>query len=207
MKKFLTVAIAAAMAMASMAVSAAVKVKDAAVQTVAQVAEKVHDAVFDYMAKAGLVLFAEVKSTQTTAIAAGYKVLPSADGGRKRCFYAEYVNGASTLAIADTIYLGDLPKGARILHDWVVNCSAGTASCTLDIGFRKKSDGTVIDVDGIAALIAVSSAGNIAAVNGSSITGGLSYVTTEVVEVYATVRAAVLAANQKLIFEGSYVQD
>ena len=150
---------------------------------------------------------AEVKSTQTTAIAAGYKVLPSADGGRKRVFYAEYVNGASTLAIADTIYLGDLPKGARILHDWVVNCSAGTASCTLDIGFRKKSDGTVIDVDGIAALIAVSSAGNIAAVNGSSITGGLSYVTTEVVEVYATVRAAVLAASQKLIFEGSYVQD
>jgi hypothetical protein len=150
---------------------------------------------------------AEVKSTQTTAIAAGYKVLPSADGGRKRAFYAEYVNGASTLAIADTIYLGDLPKGARILHDWVVNCSAGTASCTLDIGFRKKSDGTVIDVDGIAALIAVSSAGNIAAVNGSSITGGLSYVTTEVVEVYATVRAAVLAASQKLIFEGSYVQD
>jgi len=207
MKKFLTVAIAAAMAMASMAVSAAVKVKDAAVQTVAQVAEKVHDAVFDYMAKAGLVLFAEVKSTQTTAIAAGYKVLPSADGGRRRVFFAEYLNGASTLAIADTIYLGDLPKGARILHDWVVNCSAGTASCTLDIGFRKKSDGTVIDVDGIAALIAVSSAGNIAAVNGSSITGGLSYVTTEVVEVYATVRAAVLAANQKLIFEGSYVQD
>lgn len=150
---------------------------------------------------------AEVKSTQTTAIAAGYKVLPSADGGRKRVFYAEYFNGASTLAIADTIYLGDLPKGARILHDWVVNCSGGTASCTLDIGFRKKSDGTVIDVDGIAALIAVSSAGNIAAVNGSSITGGLSYVTTEVVEVYATVRAAVLAANQKLIFEGSYVQD
>ena len=38
---------------------------------------------------------AEVKSTQTTAIAAGYKVLPSADGGRKRGFYAEYVNGAS----------------------------------------------------------------------------------------------------------------
>ena len=150
---------------------------------------------------------AEVKSTQTTAIAAGYKVLPSADGGRRRVFFAEYLNGASTLAIADTIYLGDLPKGARILHDWVVNCSAGTASCTLDIGFRKKSDGTVIDVDGIAALIAVSSAGNIAAVNGSSITGGLSYVTTEVVDVYATVRAAVLAANQKLIFEGSYVQD
>lgn len=150
---------------------------------------------------------AEVKSTQTTAIAAGYKVLPSADGGRKRAFYAEYVNGASTLAIADTIYLGDLPKGARILHDWVCNFSTGTASCTLDVGFRKKSDGTVIDVDGIAALAAVTTAGQVALNTGSSLAAGLSYVTTEVVEVYATVRAAVLAANQKLIFEGSYVQD
>jgi hypothetical protein len=150
---------------------------------------------------------AEVKSTQTTAIAAGYKVLPSADGGRRRVFFAEYLNGASTLAIADTIYLGDLPKGARICKDWVVSFSTGTASCTLDVGFRKKSDGTVIDVDGIAALVAVTTAGQSGLNNGSSLTAGLSYVTTEVVEVYATVRAAVLAANQKLIFEGSYVQD
>ena len=150
---------------------------------------------------------AEVKSTQTTAIAAGYKVLPSADGGRKRGFFAEYLNGASTLATSDTIYLGDLPKGARILHDWVCNFSTGTASCTLDVGFRKKSDGTVIDVDGIAALAAVTTAGQVALNTGSSLAAGLSYVTTEVVEVYATVRAAVLAANQKLIFEGSYVQD
>lgn len=150
---------------------------------------------------------AEVKSTQTTAIAAGYKVLPSADGGRRRVFFAEYLNGASTLAIADTIYLGDLPKGARILHDWIGNISTGTASCTLDIGFRKKSDGTVIDVDGIAALVAVTTAGAVAFNNGSSLTAGLSYVTTEAVEVYATVRAAVFAANQKLIVEGSYVQD
>lgn len=207
MKKFLTLAIAAAMAMASMAVSAAVKVKDAAVQTVVHVAEKVHDAVFDYMAKSGLVLFAEVKSTQTTAIAAGYKVLPSADGGRRRLFYAEYINGASTLATSDTIYLGDLPKGARICHDWVVNFSTGTASCTIDVGLRAKDDGTVIDADGIADGVAVTTAGQSALNNGVLLTSGVSYVTTEAVEVYATVLVAVLAANQKLIFEGSYVQD
>ena len=35
---------------------------------------------------------AEVKSTQTTAIAAGYKVLPSADGGRKRLFAQKSAN-------------------------------------------------------------------------------------------------------------------
>jgi hypothetical protein len=150
---------------------------------------------------------AEVKSTQTTAIAAGYKVLPSADGGRQRNFFAEYLAPASTQAVSDTIYLGDLPKGARINHDWLVNCSTGTASCTLDIGFRSKATGTVIDVDGIAALISVATAGSVLANNGSSLTGGLSYVTTEAVEVYATIRAAVLAASQKLIVEGSYVQD
>jgi hypothetical protein len=150
---------------------------------------------------------AEVKSTQTTAIAAGYKVLPSADGGRKRGFFAEYIQGAGTQAISDTIYLGDLPKGARILHDWLVNFSTGTASCTIDVGYRKKSDGTVIDVDGIADAVAITTAGTSALVNGSGLAGGLSYVTTEAVEVYATINTAVLAANQKLIFEGSYVQD
>ena len=150
---------------------------------------------------------AEVKSTQMTSLAAGSKLLPSADGGRKRQFYAEYLNGASTLAIADTIYLGDLPKGARINHDWIGNISTGTASCTLDLGFRSKATGTVIDVDGIGALVAVTTAGAVAFNNGSSLTAGLSYVTTEVVEVYATVRAAVFAASQKLIVEGSYVQD
>lgn len=150
---------------------------------------------------------AEVKSTQTTKIAAGQKVLPSEDGGRLRTFFAEYLAPASTQAISDTIYLGDLPKGARIGHDWIVNFSTGTASCTLDVGLRSKATGTVIDVDGIGALVAVTTAGQAALNNGSSLTGGLTYVTTEVVEVYATIRAAVLAASQKLIFEGSYVQD
>lgn len=150
---------------------------------------------------------AEVKSTQTTAVAAGSKLLPSVDGGRRRQFFAEYLAPASTQAVSDTIYLGDLPKGARINHDWIGNVSTGTASCTLDLGFRSKATGTVIDVDGIGAAVAVTTAGAVAFNNGSSLTAGLSYVTTEVVEVYATIRTAVLAASQKLIFEGSYVQD
>jgi len=55
--------------------------------------------------------------------------------------------------------------------------------------------------------VAVTTAGAVAFNNGSSLTAGLSYVTTEAVEVYATIRTAVLAASQKLIFEGTYVQD
>jgi hypothetical protein len=150
---------------------------------------------------------AEVKSTQTTKTASGYKLLPSEEGGRHRTFFAEYLAPASTQAISDTIYLGDLPEGARILHDWVMNISTGTASCTLDVGFRSKATGTVIDVDGIAALASAATAGQVALNTGSALAAGLTYVTTEAVEVYATIRAAVLAASQKLVFEGTYVQD
>jgi len=150
---------------------------------------------------------AEVKSTQTTAVAAGQKLLPSSDGGRKRLFFAEYVQGAATQAISDTIYLGDLPKGARICKDWLVNLTTGTASCALDIGFRSKATGSVIDADGIAASVEAATAGYKDANTGSSLTGGLQYVTTEAVEVYATIKTAVLAANQKITVEGSYVQD
>lgn len=150
---------------------------------------------------------AEVKSTQTTAIAAGYKVLPSADGGRKRLFYARFVNGASTLATNDTIYLGDLPKGARICKDWIVNCAAGTASSTLDIGLRAADDGTVIDADGIAASVNTAAAGYKDANTGALIAAGAEYVTTEAVQVYATVTGAVFAASQAITIEGSYVQD
>lgn len=150
---------------------------------------------------------AEVKSTQTTAIMAGYKVLPSADGGRKRMFYARYVQGAGTQAINDTIYLGDLPKGARIGKDWLVNCSAGTLASELHIGLRSKANGTVIDAGGIAVSVNTAAAGYKDANTGALIAAGEEYVTTEAVEVYATVIAAVFAANQKLTVEGTYVQD
>lgn len=154
---------------------------------------------------------AEVRSTQMTSVTAGAKLLPSADGGRKRLFFARYVQGGSTQAINDTIYLGDLPKGARICKDWLVNCSAGTASSTMDIGLRTKGvggqAGTVIDADGIAAAVNTAAAGYKDANTGALIAAGEEYVTTDVVEVYATITGAVFAANQKLTVEGSYVQD
>lgn len=150
---------------------------------------------------------AEVKSTQTTAVAAGYKLLPSADGGVRRVFYARYAAPASTQAISDTIYLGDLPKGARIMKDWKVNLSAGTATCTLHIGIRSKATGTVIDADGIAVSVEATTAGYKDANTGALLAAGEEYVTTEAVEVYATINVAVLAASQKITVEGSYVQD
>ena len=150
---------------------------------------------------------AEVLSTQMTTVAAGQKLLPNSDGGRERLFYARYVQGASTQAINDTIYLGDLPKGARICKDWLLNCGAGTASGTLHIGLRKKSDRTVVAASGIAASVDIAAAGYKSANTGTLLAAGEEYVTTEALEVYATINVAVLAANQKITIEGSYVQD
>jgi hypothetical protein len=150
---------------------------------------------------------AEVKSTQTTAVAAGSKLLPASDGGRKRLFFAEYVQGVATQAISDTIYLGDLPKGARICKDWLLNCSAGTAASTLHIGIRGRATGTAIAASGIAASTDIAAAGYKDANTGSLLAAGLQYTTLEAVEVYATINVAVLAANQKITIEGSYVQD
>ena len=150
---------------------------------------------------------AEVLSTQMTAVAAGRKMLPSEDGGRYRTLFARYVQGAGTQAISDTIYLGDLPKGARISRTGVLSVSTGTASCTLSIGLRTKSTGTVLSATAIAAAVAVTTAGQSAINNGAYIGSGEEYVTVAAVEVYATINTAVLAAAQKIAIELPYVQD
>jgi hypothetical protein len=93
------------------------------------------------------------------------------------------------------------------LAEGIVGCAAGTATSVLDIGLRKTKDGTVIDADGIAVGIDIAAAGTKSAINGALITNGAEYVTTEEVDVYATVRVAALAANQALKVELSYVAD
>lgn len=150
---------------------------------------------------------AEVKSTQMTNVAAGQKMLPGEDGGRYRTLYARYVQGAATQPIADTIYLGDLPKGARISRTGVVSLSTGTASCTLNVGLRKKASGTVLSATAIASGIEATTAGQKACNSGAYIGSGEEYVTTEVCEVYATIAGAVVAISQKIVFEIPYVQD
>jgi hypothetical protein len=77
----------------------------------------------------------------------------------------------------------------------------------LDIGLRSAKTGAVIDADGIAVGIDIAAAGNKAANNGALIANGAEYVTTECVDVYGTIRGAVLAANQALKVEISYVTD
>jgi hypothetical protein len=72
------------------------------------------------------------------------KLLP-ARRRRERLFFAS--TWPRPRGRCNTIYLGDLPR-ARASRLGVQPTGGGT----LDVGFRSKATGTVIDVDGIAAL-------------------------------------------------------
>lgn len=149
----------------------------------------------------------EVNTTQAGKLIAGTKLSPHESFGRLRILASKMPSTYAQLAINDTIFIGRIPVNSRILLGARVCCAAGTASSTLDIGLRKSKDGTVIDADGIAASVNTAAAGVKDANTGALIAAGVEYVTTEEVDVYATVTGAVLAANQALKFEIPYVAD
>lgn len=150
---------------------------------------------------------AEVNTTQGAKLVAGTKLSPHESAGRQRMLASKMPTTYAQAAINDTIFFGRVPVNSRILLEGWVSCAAGTASCVLDIGLRSTKTGTVIDADGIAVGIDIAAAGNKAANNGALIANGAEYVTTEECDVYGTIRGAVLAANQALKVEISYVTD
>lgn len=150
---------------------------------------------------------AEVNTTQGAKLLAGTKLSPHESAGRVRTLASKMPTTYASLAINDTIFIGRIPVNSRILLEGWISCAAGTATGVLDIGLRSTKTGTVIDADGIAVGIDIAAAGNKAANNGALIANGAEYVTTEEVDVYATARVAVVAANQALKFEISYVTD
>lgn len=83
-----------------------------------------------------------------------------------------------------------IPKGARILRSGQFQHGAWGSSVTADVGIRALSDGTVIDVDGIADGLDIAAAGAKALNSGSLFTNGASNVMTQDVEVYVTLLSA-----------------
>lgn len=152
---------------------------------------------------------AEIKSVQMAKLAAvpAQKLATTESHGRVRIMFAALATTHAEGAIADTVVFGRIPAGARILPTGTLACAAGTASSTLDIGLRRVKDRTVIDADGLAAAVNIASAGSKAINTGALIANGASYVTVEEVEVYGTIAGAVLAANQAMNVQITYVTD
>lgn len=150
---------------------------------------------------------AETNTTQAAKIIAKTKLLPHESHGRQRTLCAKMPTTYAQLAINDTIFIGRIPAGSRILGDSIVSCAAGTASSTVDIGLRETVTGTVLSATGIATGVDTAAAGVKFANSGAYVTSGAEYVTLVEVDVYATAKGAVLAANQALKFEIYYVTD
>lgn len=120
-------------------------------------------------------------------------------------FYAESPAVYAAQAVNETFDFGVIPKGSRILANGYIQCAAGAASSTLNVGLRSLATGTVIDADGIAKVVNLTTAGTKDANNGDLFLTGNGYVTTEDVIVYGTFAGATNTANQVISVNLQYV--
>jgi len=148
----------------------------------------------------------EINSRQAARIALGQK-LNAHENGRLRTLVFQTPAVFSAMAIDDTLASGQvIPAGSRIVGARVSN-SAGTASSTINVGLRKKSDGTVLSATAITSLIAITSATttSVNAGNGAYIAAGVDSTLADDAEPYLTAKGAVLAANQLVRIEIDYI--
>lgn len=150
---------------------------------------------------------AEVASRQSALIAANSKIFHT-DSGSRRTVVIETTAAYASLAINDTIAGGhSIPAKTRILGSRV-QCAAGTASSTIDIGLRKKKDGTVLSATAIATGVSIASATTapLEGSNGAYLAGGLAQqILSDDAEPYITIKGAATPANQAIRVEIDYV--
>lgn len=149
---------------------------------------------------------AEINSRQAAKIALGQKLMPS-EAGKDRTVVFQTPATFTAMAINDTLASGlVIPAGARITGCRISN-SAGTASSTVNVGLRKKSDGTVLSATAISSAVAITSAttADTNAGNGAYLAAGVDQVLTDDAEPYLTATGAVLAANQLVRVSIDYI--
>jgi hypothetical protein len=150
---------------------------------------------------------AETNSTQAAKLIANSKLLPHESHGRVRVLASKMPAAFAQAAIADTLFIGRIPAGSRLLGGGIVSCGAGTALCTISIGLRETATGTVVSATALATGLDIAAAGIKSVNTGAYVAAGAEYVTVKECDVYATIAGAVLAANQVLKFEIPYVTD
>jgi hypothetical protein len=148
---------------------------------------------------------AEQNSTQAAKLIATplSKLSPTERGGRSRVMVGTAT--AVSAAIADTIFFGRIPAGARITGVWLNN-AAGTASSTMALSLRKSSDKSAISGT-ITAAASITSAQKVDALTGTLTAAGLSYITPAEVDVVGTIAGAATPASQPICVTVDYVVD
>lgn len=148
---------------------------------------------------------AEFNSRQITGLSSSPKVKAAPyDHGQINVLVAT-TPATAAWAQNDTFKVGTLLKGSRILRTSHFYHGAFGASVTLDLGVRAASDGTVIDADGLCAAIDVSAAGIDQVKNGALLKAVNGYVTTQDVDIYATLAGANPTDDVQAEFEIYYL--
>lgn len=144
----------------------------------------------------------EFASRQKTNLAASPKVkAPPTDHGKITVLCAT-TPAVAAWAQNDTFGTGIfLPKGTRILRSGRASHGVFGASVTMHVGIRNWDTGAVVAVNGIAASLDVAAAGVKELDGGSLFASGVSYVTDQDCEVYATFLSANPTDNAQLELE------
>jgi hypothetical protein len=123
--------------------------------------------------------------------------------GVRRLMFAQIT---LTAAIADTVYFGRIPVGARIVGV-KLNNAAGTASSTMSLGLRRTDTKVVIDATGLSTAVSIAAAQNAdVAGNGTLLSAGKTYETPTEVDVYGTIAGAA-PSGQLMSVQVDYVVD
>lgn len=147
----------------------------------------------------------EINSRQAAKIAANQKILPTESTGKKRVVV---IGTPATHALqnGDTIASGvPLPVGTRFTADSIISHAALGTDVVVHVGLRNFKTKAVIDADGLAASVAVATAGRTVANNGDLVKDGAEYLTTVVTEVYLTIAGANPTASAQLRAEVGYI--
>lgn len=145
---------------------------------------------------------AELNSRQAATVISGKKVTPASIGKNRVMVLTS--PATATYASGDTVVSGiALPIGTRFLADSFVSNAAMGGGVTLSVGIRNFKTKAVIDATAIANAVSVATAGRTLLNNGTKVLDGQEYVTTEVVEVYATLAGGTPTANAQFRIEVS----
>lgn len=147
----------------------------------------------------------EFNSRQAAKIAAGTKLSPGESGGVVRSVVLTSP-AVAAWAQNDTLASGEpIPIGSRFLSMSYISHEAFGSSVTIDVGIRNFATKVAIDADGIAADVAIASAGRTLLNNGALVAAGVESLTTVVSEVYATFEAANPTDNAQCRIEVFYL--
>lgn len=140
-----------------------------------------------------------IQSTQFAGLVSAprVKIRPQDAGNSEKVFVFQTPTTYAAQAINEIFDMGVIPAGTRILPTGSLECAAGAASSTLNIGLRSLATGTVVSATQIASAVNIAAAGQKAINNGAGFAGS-GYVTPEDMVVYGTFTGATNSANQQI---------